>query len=71
MTQEEKVLKHLEMFGTITPIEAISEYGIMRLGARIHDLRRKGICIVSERVNAKNRFGEDTYYAIYTLIKKI
>lgn len=32
VTQCEKVLRHLRKFGSITPMEAIQEYGIMRLG---------------------------------------
>lgn len=40
MTQTEKVLRHMKRFGSITPLEAMEEYGIMRLGARIWDLKR-------------------------------
>ena len=42
MTQTEKVLRHMKRFGSITPLEAMEEYGIMRLGARIWDLKREG-----------------------------
>lgn len=35
MTQTEQVLRHLQDYGSITPVEAMAEYGIMRLGARI------------------------------------
>ena len=70
MTQCEKVLRHLRTFGSITsitPMEAIQEYGIMRLGARCWDLRNSGIPVVSEIVAGKNRFGEPTHYAKYRL----
>lgn len=35
MTQTERIIKHLKEHGSITPLEAIKEYGITRLGARI------------------------------------
>jgi hypothetical protein len=34
------VLKHLQTFGVITPIRALQEYSIMRLAARIEELRK-------------------------------
>lgn len=41
MTQTERVIKHLKEHGSITPLEAIREYGITRLGARIWDMTLK------------------------------
>lgn len=67
MTQEEKVLRHLKQFGTITSWEAIMEYGITRLSAKIFNLRKEGYDIGSERVTAKNRFGENCTFAKYFL----
>lgn len=67
MTQCEKVLRHLREFGTITPMDAIREYGCLRLGARICDLRRDGHQIKSKIVTGRNRFGEVTHYAEYSL----
>ena len=42
MTQSQVILEHLKKHGSITQKEAIDNYGIMRLGARIWDLKRKG-----------------------------
>lgn len=67
MTQCEKVLRHLREFGTITPMDAIREYGCLRLGARICDLRQDGNQIKSKIVTGRNRFGEVTHYAEYSL----
>lgn len=67
MTQCEKVLRHLREFGTITPMDAIREYGCLRLGARICDLRRGGYPIKSRIITGRNRFGEVTHYAEYSL----
>lgn len=43
MTQNEQVLRHLLENKKITSLEAIELYGIMRLGARIYDLKSKAI----------------------------
>lgn len=65
MTQCERILRHLEDYGSITSLEAMSEYGIMRLASRVNDLRRLGYPIVTETVTGKNRYGEVTSYARY------
>jgi hypothetical protein len=57
----------LEDFGSITSLEAMSEYGIMRLASRIADLKGQGYPIVSERVTGKNRYEETTSYSVYRL----
>ena len=48
LRQWERVLKYLDDFGSITPLEALADLGIMRLGARIYDLRKKGYSIIRE-----------------------
>ena len=40
LTQEDRVLRHLKQIGHITSWEAIKEYGITRLSAKIYNLRR-------------------------------
>ena len=57
MTQNEMVLRHLRLRGSITPLEALSKYGIMRLAARIEELRRKGLQIETEK-KGKQGFAE-------------
>ena len=66
-TQCERILRHLNDFGSITSLEAMQEYGIMRLASRINDLRAQGVIIVSETAAGKNRYGETTHYAVYRL----
>lgn len=65
MTQSERIIRHLRDYGSISSMEAVQEYGIMRLASRISDLRRAGIPIHREMVSAKNRYGEATSYARY------
>lgn len=67
MTQIEKVLRHMQEFGSISSWEAITEYNITRLGARIYELKKLGYSIISERQSTKNRFGENVSYAVYRL----
>jgi hypothetical protein len=67
MNQCERILRHLEDYGSITSLEAISEYGIMRLASRITDLKKRGHKITSETVSGVNRYGETTYYSKYRL----
>ena len=67
MTQCDRVLQHLEDYGTITSIEAITEYGILRLASHINDLKRRGYNITSEIGTGKNRYNETTHFSIYRL----
>lgn len=67
MTQCERILRHLEDYGSITSLEAVREYGIMRLASRINNLRKRGYPIVTETVTSKNRYGETTRYARYVI----
>ena len=67
MTQTQCILKHLEDHGSITALEALQHYGCMRLGARIWDLKRDGHDIRREMVEGRNRHGDRTHYARYTM----
>lgn len=65
MTQCERILRHMQDYGAITQAEAITEYGIYRLGARIWDLKAQGVPIRSETVSGKNRYGAHTSFSRY------
>lgn len=67
MTQNERILRHLHDFGSITQSEAYNEYGCQRLGARIWELKRAGYQIDRKMEQSKNRYGERVTYARYTL----
>ena len=67
MTKTEKIKRHLEVYGTITPLDALREYSIMRLASRISDLKRDGMEIEKRMVTDKNKFGETVRYAEYRL----
>lgn len=69
MTQCERILRHLEDYGSITSLEAMTEYGIMRLASRISDLKKLGYPIIGDTETGKNRYGEETRFSRYRLEK--
>lgn len=69
MTQCERIVRHMNDIGSIDPMIAMQDYGIMRLASRISDLRRMGIPVQREMVRHVNRYGEITHYARYSLIR--
>ena len=67
MTQRDRILRHIEDYGSITQMDAIRDYGIMRLASRVNDLRRDGVPIITERVEGLNRYGEKCHWARYRM----
>jgi hypothetical protein len=61
------VLEYMRDFGTITPIDAMREFGCMRLASRIADLREEGYSIGRRMKTSKNRYGRDVSFAEYYL----
>ena len=68
MTQNERVMRHLIDYGSITSLEAVNEYGILRLAARISDLKGLGADIGDKFESGKNRYGETVSYKRYYLM---
>ena len=54
MTQCDKILFHLQTIGSITPVEALDQYGCFRLAARVAELKADGYHITSEIVSKQN-----------------
>jgi hypothetical protein len=69
-TQNERLLEWLRANRTIDPLQAWTELGIYRLGARIYDLRRQGHFIINDTKKVANRYGEACRVAEYELINK-
>ena len=67
MTQSQKIIQYMKMCGSITPVEAMRDLGVMRLAARIADIEASGIGISRQMETGKNRFGEKTHYMRYSL----
>lgn len=61
-TQRNKILEHMIVHGSITPLEALENIGCFRLGARIFELRKRGYIIDTEK---ERKYGKR--YARYVL----
>lgn len=61
-TQTSKIRKHLEEGKAITPLEALTSYGCMRLADVIFRLKKTGLDIITNPI----KDGDKTY-ASYTL----
>lgn len=70
MTQCERIIEYLKMFGSISPLEAFRDLGITKLATRISEMRKTGMEFEQEYMKSKNRFGEDVYFMRYYLPKE-
>ena len=69
LSQCERILDYIAENGSITQIDALREFGCMRLASRISDLKRQGIPIKRKMETAKNRYGESVSYARYSICR--
>lgn len=62
MSQSDAILEHLKAGNSITPVDALRDFGCFRLAARIDELRQRGhdIETIAEKRNGKK-------YARYAL----
>lgn len=67
VSQCKRVLQYMEDEGSITSLDAIREFGCMRLASRVSDLKRAGYPITREMESKKNRYGDTVRYARYRL----
>lgn len=71
MNQKKRIISYMNEFGSITPLEAMRDLGIMRLGARIWDLERDGYLIRHQMIKVQNRFGTETLVCQYSLLEEV
>lgn len=64
-TQCERIIKYINDFGSITTLEAFTELGVVRLGARISEMRKEGYEIKGKQECVLNRYGEKCYIKRY------
>ena len=62
-TQKVNVLNHLKSCKSITPLEALQEYGCFRLADRIFVLRQDGYNIITNNITENGKT-----FAEYTLL---
>ena len=68
MTQTQMIKRFIENYGSITPRQAQSEFGIMRLAARIKDLEKEGMEFKKTMVHDMNRFGQQVRFMKYSKV---
>lgn len=70
-TQCQMILEYLQTHRGITPKDAYEELGVMRLAARISNLRDSGHNILTCMVDVPNRYGETVQVAEYRLVRSV
>ena len=69
-TQENQIQNHLKKHKFITSWEAIQEYRITRLSARIYELREKGFNIITKNVTENGKTFAEYSLISTTLLKE-
>jgi hypothetical protein len=64
--QVARIVKYLDDFGSITQFEALRDLSVMRLPARIAEMRSAGYSIKTEMIPFTNRYGEKGHIAKYS-----
>jgi len=67
LNQCDKILAYIREHGSITPLDALREFGCMRLASRMSDLKGRGYNVKSVMETSKNKNGESVSYARYTI----
>jgi len=57
MSQKENIKKHLIRYGRINPLEALNNYGCMRLAEYIRQLRNDGLDIETTYPKTGKKYG--------------
>lgn len=68
--QTEKVLEYIKQHGSIDQWRAMNDLRIMRLGARIWDLKAQGVPIQTIGISKTNEKGEHVHWAEYRLAEE-
>jgi hypothetical protein len=66
-SQVSVILNHLKTGAEINPLEALSKYGVYRLGAIIYILKQEGYNILARLEYYDKPSGKKGHYAVYRL----
>lgn len=66
ISQCDRIVDYINEFGSITALDAMREFGCMRLASRITDLKRQGYPVRREMITVKNRYDEPVLVARYS-----
>lgn len=67
ITQKQRIINYIRVYGSITSFEAYKDLGITQLATRIKELKEEGYEFKTEWKNDKNRYGEPRSYKRYYL----
>lgn len=67
MTGKERILEHLQKYGSITQLEVINLYWDWRLSDKIYRLKKDGYNIITESLKVKRVDGTNAYVSKYIL----
>ncbi len=70
VNQRQLILKYIQDFGSITPMEAFADLGVTKLATRISEMRKNGMQFQIDTVKSKNRYGKTVRFAKYSLPKE-
>lgn len=70
VTQRQLIIEYIKDFGSITPMEAIANFGITKLATRISEMRKDGMQFQIDTVKSKNRYGKTVHFAKYSFPKE-
>ena len=70
MTQNERIIKYINEFGSISTLEAFTDLGVTRLASRICDLKDMGYEFDKKWESKNNRYGEPVSYVRYSLAER-
>lgn len=65
MTQHQAILKYMDDYGSITPMQAFSDLGITKLATRISEMKKMGYKFKTSIVRTSNRYGKPVNYCKY------
>ena len=66
MTQMDRVIQHMNDFGSISSLEAFRELGVTRLSDVIFKMKKAGVVVYTKLEKSSNRYGDPVFYARYS-----
>lgn len=69
--QQMRVINYINLYGSITPLDAFRDLGITKLATIVSQLKTMSFVFYQNYESGRNRFGEVTHFMRYWLDKKI
>lgn len=65
LKQKQRILDYMNLYGSITPMDAFEDLGITKLSTRIGELKRDGYPIESRMEKGHSRWGDECKFKRY------